>query len=236
MGLFAKRRQLTSAVIVAAGASQRMGTNKAFARLGDEPALLHALRAFEQSPVINEIVVVARPEDLENVAQLALSGGITKLTQVVIGGAARPLSVYNGLLAISKKATHVAIHDGARPLVTQEIIAKTVATAGKFHAAAPAVAVKATVKEVERGIVVATPERARLYEAQTPQVFDADLIRGALVSAIRKKLTLTDDCSAVEVLGVSVHLTEGSYENIKLTTPEDIIVAEAILERRRSEN
>ena len=233
MGLFKKRRQITSAVIVAAGASQRMGgVSKVFAELGGEPVLLHTLRTFEASPVIREIVVVCRPEELERVAQFALAGGIRKLTQVVIGGASRPLSVYNGLLAVSKKATHVAIHDGARPLVTQEIIAKTVAAAWKFHAAAPAVAVKATVKEAERGIVVATPPRARLYEAQTPQVFDADLIRGALVAAIRKKLPLTDDCAAVEALGVAVHLTDGDYENIKLTTPEDMIVAEAILERR----
>jgi len=234
MGLFKKRRQITSAVIVAAGASQRMGTNKVFAELGGEPVLLHTLRAFEASPVIREIVVVCRPEELESVAQLALAGGIRKLTQVVIGGSSRPLSVYNGLLAISKKATHVAIHDGARPFVTQGVIAKAVATAWRYHAAAPAVAVKATVKEAERGIVVATPERARLYEAQTPQVFDADLIRGALVSAIRKKLPLTDDCAAVEALGVAVHLTDGDYENIKLTTPEDLMIAAAILDRHRS--
>ena len=209
-----------------------MGVNKTFTELAGEPVILHTLRAFEVSPVIHEIVAVCRAEDMERLAELAQSGGITKLTHVVVGGASRPLSVYNGLAAVSKKATHIAIHDGARPLVTQKIIAEAVAKAGKVHAAAPAVAVKATVKEAQHGVVVTTPARERLYEAQTPQVFDADLIRAALVSAIRNKLALTDDCAAVEALGAAVYLTEGCYENIKLTTPEDLIIAEAILERR----
>ncbi|MDR0905617.1 MAG: 2-C-methyl-D-erythritol 4-phosphate cytidylyltransferase [Oscillospiraceae bacterium] len=227
-----RRRRFASAVIVAAGASLRMGQNKAFMELAGEPVILRTLRAFEASPVISEIIAVCREEDMERVAQLASESGITKLAHVVIGGASRPLSVYNGLQAVSKKADIIAIHDGARPLVTNEIIRDAVHKAEKYHAAAPAVAVKATVKEADNGVVLRTPPRERLFEAQTPQCFDADLIRAALVSAIRKKLAITDDCAAVEVLGCTVYLTEGSYENIKITTPEDLAVAEAIIARR----
>jgi len=231
MKIFKKRRPYVTAVIVAAGSSLRFGQNKTFADLAGKPVLLRTLEAFQVSPAIDEIVVVCRADDLERTALLVQESTITKLSQIVVGGASRPLSVYNGLQAVSRRADLIAIHDGARPLVTQEIIVETVATARKYHAAAPAVAVKSTVKEARDGIVTATPERAKLYEVQTPQVFDADLIRAALVDAIRKKLPITDDCSAVEALGAAVHLTQGSYTNLKITTPEDVAVAEAIIAR-----
>ena len=234
MGLFSKRR-FTSAVIVAAGASRRMGQDKMFMELAGEPVILHTLRIFEASPVVSEIIAVCREEDTERLAQLAVKGGITKLTHIVAGGESRPVSVYNGLCAVSRKATVVAVHDGARPLVTQKIINEAVLRAMRFHAAAPAMPVKATVKEAKNGVVISTPERASLFEAQTPQVFDVDLLRGALVAAIASGRELTDDCSAVEALGATVHLTEGSYENIKITTPEDITIAEAILAKRIKE-
>ena len=232
MGLFSTRRGFVSAVIVAAGASLRMGQNKTFMELDGEPVILRTLRIFQASSAVSEIIAVCREEDLERLATLGLSGGITKLAHVVMGGASRPLSVYNGLLAVSKKASLIAVHDGARPLVTQKIIADTIRRAAKSHAAAPAVPVKATVKQAKNGIVIATPDRASLFEAQTPQVFDADLLRGATAFAISRGLEATDDCAAVEALGATVYLTEGSYENIKITTPEDIAIAEAILAKR----
>jgi 2-C-methyl-D-erythritol 4-phosphate cytidylyltransferase len=226
------KKKRASAVIVAAGASSRFGGDKIFADLLGEPVILHTLRAFEETPAISEIVLVTRAGDMERAAKMARERGVNKLTQVVAGGKTRVESVLSGLFAASKKADIIAIHDGARPLVTREIIEAAVRKAEKKHAAAPAVHVKATVKLAEGGVVKATPEREKLYEAQTPQAFEASLIKGAVELAVRRGRSPTDDCAAVEAIGVTVYLTEGSYENVKITTPEDLVLAEAILERR----
>ena len=155
-----------------------------------------------------------------------------KVRIVVSGGASRTESVQKGLAAVSEGTQLVAVHDGARPLVPAEVITKAVAKAAKFGAAAPAIPVKDTIKVSESGAVDATPRRETLFAVQTPQVFDADLLRGALQNAAQHGLALTDDCSAVEALGMSVQLTEGSEENIKITTPLDLELAEAIVARR----
>lgn len=225
-----------AAVIVAAGSSSRMqGTDKILASLDGEPLIAHTIRAFQESPVIHEIVVVTREELLSQLSRLCQQRGFDKVTMIVPGGETRVHSVMKGLDQVSKDVDLAAIHDGARPFVTQQIIEQTVRKAWSFHAAAPAVPVKDTIKAAENRIVTDTPDRSRLFAIQTPQVFDFDLLRGALQKALDEKLPITDDCSAVEALGMSVYLTDGSDENIKVTTPTDLILAEAIQHSRRQQ-
>lgn len=195
--------------------------------LAGEPVILRTLRAFEKSPVIGEIIVVTRFDLLEDIA--AFGSEIKKLKKVIVGGKTRTESVQNGLFAVSKRARLIAIHDGARPLVSQEIIRDAVHRAERYNAAAPAVPVTSTIKQVKSSVVIETPERSELFEVQTPQVFAADLIKGAVSAAISANRQFTDDCAAVEAIGATVHITKGSHENIKLTTPIDMTIAEAIL-------
>lgn len=222
-----------AAVIVAAGSATRMqGTDKIMADLCGEPLILHTLRAFQQSEDVQEIVLVTREDLVEPLSELCVQKQLSKVRRICKGGATRAASVQAGLDQISKACDFVAIHDGARPLVTQAVIHDAIRKAAKFHAAAPAIPVKDTVKVVHGGVVESTPDRSGLYAVQTPQVFSLDLYRAALKKAITEKQTLTDDCSAAEQYGVKVVITEGSDENLKVTTPTDLILAEAILKRR----
>ena len=224
-----------AAVIVAAGSASRMrGIDKIFTSLDGEPLIARTIRVFQDSPVIHEIVIVTREDLLSQMSKLCHQQGFDKVTMVAVGGATRVHSVMNGLNQVSKDVGLVAIHDGARPFVTPEIIEQTVRRAADHHAAAPAIPVKDTIKTAENRVVTGTPDRASLYAIQTPQIFDFDLLRGALQNALDKGLPITDDCSAVEALGMSVFLTEGSDENIKVTTPMDLLVAEAIVQHRRN--
>ena len=226
-------RPFCSAVVAAGGASLRMGgVNKLFEPLLGEPVLVHTIRVLEDSPEIDEIVVSAREEDIVPISGFCREYGFEKVTKIVRGGDTRCESVYNGALAVSEKAALIAVHDGARPLVTEAIIRRVVNAAASRRAAVPAVPVSDTVKIVRRGVVVSTPERRELYAVQTPQVFDTALLKGALASALEKKLFITDDCMAAEALGVAVAVTEGSPENLKITTPSDLMAAEAILRER----
>ena len=223
-----------AAVIVAAGTATRMrGTDKILTSLQGEPLIAHTIRVFQNSPMIDEIVIVTREEILSQLGRLCSQHDFDKVSMIVPGGASRVESVICGLEHISKGTKLVAIHDGARPLVTAEIIERTVRKADRYHAAAPAIPVKDTIKEAENRIVCSTPDRSKLFAIQTPQVFDFDLLRGALQKAVSEHLSITDDCSAVEALGMSVYLTDGSDENIKITTPIDLILADAILQSRR---
>ena len=222
-----------AAVIVAAGSSARMqGTDKIMADLGGEPLILHTLRAFQQSDDIQEIVLVTREYLLQPLSQLCVEKKISKLTKICKGGETRAASVQAGLDQVSSQCGFVAIHDGARPLVTQAVIHDAVRKAAKFNAAAPGVPVKDTIKVVHGGVVESTPDRSALYAIQTPQVFSLDVYRAALDHAIASKAELTDDCSAAEKFGINVVITPGSDENIKITTPTDLILAEAILKER----
>lgn len=219
-----------AAVIVAAGSASRMkGIDKVIAPLNGEPLFLHTVRAFEACEVIREIVIVTRPDLVETIQTACNSAGMTKVTAVVPGGASRQESVELGLDAVSKKGELVAIQDGARPLVTPNLIDRVVRAAKAYGAAAPAIPVKDTIKVARGGIVTSTPDRSTLFAVQTPQVFDYDLLRGALVKAKQDKAAVTDDCSAVERLGMSVKLVEGAEENFKVTTPWDLKMAEAYL-------
>ncbi len=197
--------------------------------LAEVPVIVHTLRALDDCPYIHEIVVVTRDDLLVPVSKLCAKFGLTKVCKVVVGGATRAKSVYMGIQEVSKQAELIAIQDGARPLVSQSVLQEVILTAGKCGAAAPAIPVKDTIKQAENGVVTETPDRVKLFAVQTPQVFEADLIRAALHKAVDENLPITDDCSAVESLGMKVTLTQGADDNIKITTPADLVLAEALL-------
>lgn len=228
------QRPYCAAVIVCAGSASRMqGIDKITALIGGKPVAAHTIGAFQESPCIDEIVVVARHDKVEYIGNLAKEYGFTKVGKVVPGGDTRIDSVALGLKAVSSKAVLVAVQDGARPMVTVDIIGKTVAMAARYHAAAPAVPVKDTIKVASsNGRVEKTLDRSSLRAVQTPQVFDKDLLNAAWERARREKIEYTDDCGAMEGLGVPVYLTEGSEENLKITTQFDLRVAELIMEGR----
>ena len=227
------KRPFCSAIVAAAGSSARMGgENKLLLPLGDMPVLARTLLALERAECIDEIVIAARESELLAYADLCKAYGITKSCKVVCGGATRVESVLRACMEANPKAELLAVQDGARPLVTPELINDVVRAAARCGAAAPAVSVQDTIKVAKERIVCSTPERATLFAIQTPQVFDASLLKAALQSAWDEKAEITDDCSAVERLGKEVYLTEGSRENIKITTPVDLVFARAILEER----
>ena len=222
-----------SAVIVAAGSSQRMGGDKLRMELGGMPVLLRTLKAFENSPLIDEIVVVTKREKLEETAELCKTGGIGKVTQVISGGKTRMESALAGVCATRKDAKLIAIHDGARPLVSSELILRTVYAAEEYLAAVPVINSTDTLKLVDdKGNVSATVDRNCTLRVQTPQVFSADIIKGALTVAVERGLTLTDDCAAVEMMGVKTRAVQGDEDNIKITSPLDLELAAAILRAR----
>ena len=219
----------TGAVIVAAGNASRMqGIDKVMAPIAGEPMILRTVRQFQNCDAIKEIVVVTREDLLTKV--MGLCRGFDKVKAVVVGGKDRQESVERGMNTLSEKVKLVAIHDGARPLITQAVIDRTVRAANSYGAAAPAIAVKDTIKTVRGGVVINTPERKSLQAVQTPQVFDFDLLRGALKKARQEEAEITDDCSAVERMGFSVKIVEGDERNMKVTTPMDLKIAEIFLE------
>lgn len=221
----------TAAVIVAAGSSQRMGgEDKQLIELCGVPVLARSMTAFQKCPVIAEIVVVTKPSSIEAVRRMAAEYGIDKLTAVVEGGASRAESVRNGVAAVSAGVEFVAIHDGARPLVTPEDIARCAADAFRCGGAVLAVPVTDTVKYGRKnGFVEYTPAREKLFAAQTPQIFDLEIYRAAMERAFRELSDWTDDSRVFENDGRRVFLTPGSRRNIKITSPEDVLVAEAFL-------
>ena len=226
-------RPFVGAVIVAAGNSSRMnGEDKLFALLGGAPLLAHSLKAFEDNPQVDEIVIVTKPDMIAKIGEIVKLYGISKAKCVVRGGETRQNSALMGATEVSQKAKLIAVHDGARPLVSQKIISDAIHAAAVFGSAIPAIPVKDTIKTVAGGKVSATLEREKLYAAQTPQVFKAELIKAALTDALQKNISITDDSMAVERLGFSVKVINGSYDNIKVTFPEDLTTAEAILLNR----
>ena len=219
------------AVIVAAGTASRMGgIDKVMEPIGGEPMILRTVRAFQECDAIKEIVIVTRQELLVPIMDLCHK--FEKVQAVVVGGNTRQESVEMGLHALSTKVKLAAIQDGARPLITYEVIDRTVRAANAYGAAAPAIPVKDTIKEVKGGIVAKTPDRKTLQAVQTPQVFDIDLLSAALKKAKDDGAEVTDDCSAVERLGMSVKIVPGDERNIKITTPLDLKIAELFLEEK----
>ncbi len=226
----------TSAVILAAGSSKRMGSiDKLFYRINGVPVLAHTLIAYEKSPLIREIVVVAKPEDFGKIRELKHKYGITKMTHLVNGGETRQESAKNGIERLGNDVKYVAIADGARCLTTPTQITKVCLSAYRQMAACAAHKVTDTVK---RATVLhnttETIDRKDLWEMQTPQVFNTSLYKAAMIRAEENNLKATDDATLIEGLGYRVHLIECGIGNIKITTVEDIPFAEAVLNYRNT--
>lgn len=226
--------RFTSAIIVAAGNSTRMGykLSKQLIPLNGHAAIEYTIKAFQNCPLINEIIIVARPADIEDIAHIAFE--FKKVSAVTAGGDERIDSVKRGIRAADKRATHYAIHDGARVLITPEQIEKAVNAAFGCRAASLGTPVTDTVKIADgEGVILSTPDRSTMWAVQTPQVFERELYRRALDNALENGLTVTDDCSMVEAIGERVRIIMGEYSNIKLTTPVDVTIAEALLAKRK---
>ncbi len=220
-----------SAIIVAAGNSTRMGLGKSkqFIELCGEPVIKHTLRAFENCEVINSVVIVCREQDENEIKEIIKSAKFSKVKAVVYGGETRDISVKNGVQACDERTTHFAIHDGARPLVSNKDIKAVVEEAVKCKAAALGTLVTDTIKVVdENNNIISTPDRSALRAVQTPQVFEKDLYLKALKEGSNKGIT--DDCQLVESIGESVKIVIGSEKNIKLTKKFDIPIAERLME------
>lgn len=230
---FSEAKPFVTAVIVAAGNSTRMGgVNKQFLLIDGVPVLIRTLSAFSESNMIDEIVIAAREEDIPKMYAMIKEYKVLKVTDIVKGGKTRQESVFNAIRRSSPFSEYFAIHDGARPLVTGKIIEDTVREAFLTGAAATGVKVKDTVKVVnEKGIITSTPDRNYLWAVHTPQVFERRLYLSAIDNVINSEM-FTDDCKLLEEYGTEVKMVEGSYENIKITTPEDTDIAQAILYRR----
>lgn len=220
----------TSVILVCAGNATRMGgVNKILLELGDTNVIGHSLRAFQNCPDVAEIIIVTKAENNDIIRETAAKLGVTKLAAITEGGDTRQKSVMEGLKLVSKDSQYIAIHDGARPLVKPEHIAKVIRDARVFGGATLGVPVKDTIKIVDDGLIIDTPHRPSLYITQTPQVFRKRLYFEAVDFAMEHELDFTDDCQLVEAIGGKVYMTVGDYTNIKLTTPEDRAIAEVLL-------
>ncbi len=220
---------MNAAVIVAAGQSKRMGpgADKMFLRLAGRPVIAHTWSRFDRAPDVHEIVLVVQPGAAVLLEQLATTLPLTKPWRLVHGGAERQDSVWNGLAALSPACELVAIHDGARPCVSPELIAATFAAAREAGAAVAAQPVADTIKESDDGRTIARHlDRSRLWAVQTPQTFRVEVIRRALTEVRRQGVLVTDDTAACGLIGQPVRLVEHPVPNPKITTPADLPVVE----------
>ena len=226
----------TSFIIAAAGSASRMGNkDKIFLSLNGRPAVLGPMLAAQRSEYVTELIVAAKPGDVLAFWDLAKNFGITKLKAVVTGGQTRQQSVAEALNQTDAEIELIAVHDGARPFVTTDLIDRVCADAERYGAAVPALAVTDSLKEASDGFVVRTADRDRFFSVQTPQIFDAGLYRGAMSVACSTEKDFRDDCQLFEFMGHSVFLSTGDPTNIKLTGPIDIAVAK-ILAQERADN
>lgn len=224
---------MLTAIIVAAGASQRMGFDKLLALLGDKPVLVHTLDAFEQTNCVEEIILVARAERLAEFQELVKQSGYKKVRDVVAGGEHRQDSVRAGLERLSLETTYVAVHDAARPLVMPEQIERVFAMAREHGAAALAEPITDTLKRAdEKQFVTGGVAREGLYAMQTPQIFSKKLLVDAYAGVAANNLSVTDEVSAVEHLGAKVMLVPNGEFNVKITFPRDLLLAQSALMRR----
>lgn len=222
-----------SVVIVAAGNGSRMGTdiNKPYLKINGKEVLAHAIEKFQACHDIDEIIIVTSKDEIEYCAvHIREKYGFSKVKTIVAGGEERQNSVYNGLLEVNPKAGVVLIHDGARPLIKLEQIKESIEAAKEYGACVVAVPVKDTIKVSDKDqFVMETPSRDTLWSVQTPQGFKYDWIMKAYEEGFEKNLIATDDSMMVEFLGYKVKIVEGRYDNIKITTPEDLIFAEKMI-------
>lgn len=238
MGFFRRfqeaQRPFCTAIVAAAGSSTRMGgeVSKLLLPLEGVPVLARTLTALDLASRVDAIVIAAREEDILPFSELCRTYGIRKPVKVVRGGDSREESVLRAALETDPRTELLAVQDGARPLVTPALIDAVAEKAARCNAAAPAIPVKDTIKVAEDGTVRETLDRGTLRAIQTPQIFEADLLKAALQSALEAGAELTDDCSAVERLGKVVYLVEGDEANLKITTPLDMTIAAALLQSR----
>lgn len=228
-------KPFVSAIVVAAGSGSRMNAarNKQYLYLNGKPILVHTLKAFEKCDYIDEVVLVISAQDVSLCKkEVLLPNRFRKITTIVPGGDTRQESMYNGLRKVNPKAEIVVTHDGARPLIHPGTLVQCVQETMVHGATIVAVPVKETIKVVDEDLeVVETPKRAHLWSVQTPQTFRRDLLVQAHERAREDQFTGTDDAMLVERLGHPVKIVKGHYENIKITTPEDLILAESIFQR-----
>lgn len=219
-------------IIVAGGKSERMGpdVDKAFLSLGSKPVIAYSLTAFEKCPEIDGVILVVRKDRIESARAMAQLFGYSKVKRIVAGGNTRQSSVQNGLRELGDDVKVVAVHDGARPCVTTEIIGETVRTAKKYGSGVAAVKITDTVKQVEAGLLVSkTVDRSKLWAVQTPQAFKRELLEKAFKVVSKKRMTVTDEASAVELVCDDVRLVPAALSNIKITTPNDLTLAAALM-------
>lgn len=223
----------TSVIIVCGGSSSRMnGIDKIFAEIGDMPVVAKTVSAFQSLNEISKIVIVTKEESILKMQQLCDDYGFNKVSDIIAGGNCREESVYNGFKMLSDEEQVVLIHDGARPFVTKDVVLRVLASAKAYSAATCAVNVKDTIKVAKPdGLIVSTPDRSTLRAVQTPQGFVYSLFKSAIESAEDLSM-FTDDCSLVEAYGHPVYTVEGDYNNIKITTEDDLGFANYIIERQ----
>lgn len=228
-------KPFVTAVIVAAGKGERMQLekNKQLINLCGIPVIARTLSAFEECHTVDEVVIVTNSENIVIIADIIKEFGFSKVKRVVRGGVTRQLSALEGLKCISEKSEFIAIHDGARPLISPYCIDKIVLAAFEKKAASAAVKVKDTIKIADDdGMIIATPKRASMWAVQTPQVFSVILYKDAFNKAIAENKDYTDDCQLVESFGFQIQLVESEYTNIKITTRDDVLFAESIIRAR----
>jgi 2-C-methyl-D-erythritol 4-phosphate cytidylyltransferase len=224
---------MLSAIIVAAGSSQRMGFDKLRASLGGKPVLAHTIEAFEHTAAVTELILVARAERVQEFEELVRQSGFQKVRHVIAGGQQRQDSVRAGLERASATSSFIAVHDGARPLITTDQIERVFACARENGAAALAERITDTIKRAdENQVVTGGVPRENLYAMQTPQIFARELLERAYAAVAAENLSITDEVSAVEHLGEKVVLVPNDEWNVKITYPRDLLLAEAAMRRR----
>ena len=224
---------MLSAIIVAAGSSQRMGFDKLLALLGDRPVLAHTIDAFERTPSVGEIILVARAERVAEFEELVRQHSFKKVRCVIPGGEQRHDSVRAGLKQVNESASHVAVHDAARPLITPEQIERVFELARVHGGAALAEPITNTLKRGDANhIVTGGVSRENLFAMQTPQIFARELLDKAYAAIAADNLSVTDEVSAVEHVGAKVVLLPNEEWNVKITYPRDLLLAQAVLGRR----
>lgn len=226
-------KRKVSCIVAAGGSGTRMGAsiNKLFLEINEVPVIAYTLSALEFCDEIDEIVISAREEDIRYLQEIVSSFSISKLKTIVIGGQTRGESVLSASKMVSPDCDVVMVHDGARPLVTDDIIKETINSAVYFGAAACGVKPKCTLKSVDEGFIKDTIDRENTIEIQTPQAFSKELFDAMYSFSVATIKVATDDCALAEKAGAKIFVTEGSYKNIKITTPEDIKMAEIFLRR-----
>lgn len=231
------KRPKTAALILAGGAGTRLGADrpKQHLKILGKSVVLRTLLAFEECPYIDEIVIACRDDDIETYRELARENKLTKIKAITVGGADRQQSAHRAFLKISDDTRYVAVHDAARCLITPEQITRVAVEAFSCGAAIAACKAKDTVKLVENDRIKETPDRETVWQAQTPQIMKTDLYRACIYTALEDGFVGTDDASLCERHGFEVRVVDTGYENIKITTPIDLLIAESVIRQRESE-